>query len=254
MGYNVARPRVNCYSCGGHNLAHTVSLLCRIPYAEAKELIGDVEKEHFHNERVQGKLMLPYGLGPLKKVHKDYLLSRDFEVSEIVRLWSVGGIGPAPSLAWRLWIPIVLHGQVVSWTTRRLGEGHANDQGRTPLRYASASAKQEYMYHKHLLYGEDYCEHCVLICEGPTDVWRIGPGAVCTFGTGFTRAQVLRASKYAVRVVCYDAEAAAQRQANKLCDQLNGFPGEVYNVILDSKDPGASGPKVIRKLRSRFLT
>ena len=105
------------------------------------------------------------------------------------------------------------------------------------------------MNHKELLYGEDYCRGSVIIHEGPTDVWRTGPGAVALLGTGFTDAQVLRLSHYGLRIVCFDSEPAAQRRANKLCSLLDGFPGETINVVLDSKDPGSATPKEIAKLR-----
>ena len=32
------------------------------------------------------------------------------------------GIGIAPRLQWRIWIPIHYHGEIVSWTTRSLSD------------------------------------------------------------------------------------------------------------------------------------
>jgi DNA primase len=161
------------------------------------------------------------------------------------RLWNAQGIGMSSQLPWRIFIPIELNGEMVSWTTRSI-----NDYG---LRYISAKLTQESFPHKHLLYGEDYARHTVIIHEGPLDVWTVGPGAVGTLGTSYTRAQVVRMSKYLRRVVCFDNEPEAQRRARKLCDDLEPFEGETHNVILDAKDANTASAKEIRRLRRLYL-
>jgi len=58
-------------------------------------------------------------------------------------------------------------GRIVSWTTRSI-----SNQGK---RYINASEREESVSMKTLLYNEDYARHCVIVTEGPGDVWRIGP-------------------------------------------------------------------------------
>ena len=147
-------------------------------------------------------------------------------------------------LPWRLFIPFHIHGEVVSWTTRSIGQNG--------LRYVSASSDQEKVNHKSILYGEDFCRHAVIVHEGPFDVWRTGPGAVATCGTGFSRSQLLRLSNYPVRVICFDNEKQAQQRATELCDLLEPFPGETIQVTLDAKDAAEASDKEINQLR-RFL-
>jgi hypothetical protein len=105
------------------------------------------------------------------------------------------------------------------------------------------------MSRKDLLYGEDYCRDAIVVTEGPTDAWRIGPGAVATFGLAYSRAQVLRISRYPLRVICFDSEPEAQRQARRMRDELTAFPGETVIVRLDSKDAASAKPKEVRQLR-----
>jgi DNA primase len=175
-----------------------------------------------------------------------YLSKRGFDYKEIQWLWQIKGIGIAErKLMWRLFIPVLHNNEVVSWTTRSIRDN-------TKYKYISAGPEQELLPHKNILYGSDYARHTVIIVEGPLDVWRIGPGAVATFGTAFTKQQVLALLKYPRRVVCYDNEKEAQDQALKLCDALGVFGGETLNVTLESKDPDEAKPKEIKRLR-KFL-
>jgi DNA primase len=198
-------------------------------------------------QKKRAGLKLPKGLGLLKTQHRRYLKNRKFNPKELEALWNLQGIGVAARLAWRLFIPITLDGQVVSWSTRSLSDDHEG-------RYITASPNEEAVDHKSLLYGEDLVRgNAIIIVEGPTDAWRIGPGSVATLGTGYSRAQVKRMTSYAVRAICFDSEPAAQRRAGRLADLLEPFPGETVVVELDAEDPGKASPREVRLLRKAFL-
>lgn len=248
-GFNLQYHYVNCWRCGKHPLQQTIAKLLKIPYQECKQLEQRLDRERVTpGTRVHiaaGVVRLPKGTGPLLAPHKQYLRSRRYDVADLERLWEIKGIGLATQLAWRILIPIHYQGQIASWTTRSLV-----DSG---VRYISASPDQEAINHKELLYGQDYARDAVIVCEGPFDVWRIGPGAVATLGTGYSQSQVLALSKYPCRVICFDTEPAAQERARALCDSLSVFDGQTYNVTLDSKDPGSATQREIDKLRLQFL-
>jgi DNA primase len=163
-------------------------------------------------------------------------------------VWGVRGLGVAGRLSWRLFLPIHLNTEQVSWTTRSVGEVEPGK------RYLTAGVKESRMNPKALLYGEDLARHAIVVVEGPLDAMRIGPGAVATLGLKVSRAQVLRMSKYPVRVVLFDSEPQAQRTARKLCRDLEVFPGATYRVEVESgKDPGECSQGEIDEIRKRFL-
>jgi len=247
MGYNTNGGYINCWRCGSHSLASVLHEYTGLGYKQIKKLIDDLDSVRIQpimRENIKGFLQTPSKVGALKDVHIRYLSKRGFQYGEIQRLWQVKSTGIVGYLKWRLFIPILHQGRVVSWTTRALRD--------TKYKYISAKPEQELIPHKNILYGVDYVRSCVIITEGPLDVWAIGPGAVATFGTAFTKQQVLQLIKIPHRIVCYDNEKEAQKQALKLCDALGAFDGRTYNVVLDSKDPGEAKLSELRKLR-KFL-
>lgn len=246
MGWNLHFNYVNCWRCGKHSVIETLAKLSGLSFAECKTAVSQLETKAIPKaERPTGKLVLPKGRRPLEKAHITYLRRRGFDPDELVRLWGLEGIGIASRLQWRIFIPIHLRSEIVSWTTRSIGE-----QG---LRYVSASPHEESVAHKSLLYGEQYCRHKIVVVEGCPDTWTIGPGCVGTCGIGFSIRQVQRIAKYPVRAICFNSEPIAQQRAHELCALLEPYPGETFNVVLDGNDANTSSKKDIRRIRKHFL-
>lgn len=246
MGYCIDRNYFTCWRCGGHPIIKALMEASGRPYHEIKNLLQGFVFERFDEKpKVQGVLKLPIGIKPLHSAHKKYLKERGFNWRKIERLWQVKGIGIASRLAWRIFIPVHYQGEVVSWATRAISD--------LTLRYISASEEEESIPHKELLYGEDFAHLTIIVVEGFFDVWRIGPGAVCTFGSGYSSEQMKKIAKYPTRVICFDNEPEAQKRAKRLANELSVLPGETYNVTLDSKDPAVEPYENILRLRKEFL-
>lgn len=246
FGFNMAHNYGNCYRCGYHRTIEVVQALTNLPWDKCRELLSEMERDHGKNAPRRGRLLLPPGIGPLDIAHWNYLTGRKFDPITLVELWGIQGIGCTGRLKWRIYIPIIHHGEVVSWTTRSISSSKTH-------RYISAAAEQESIPHRELLFGEDYCRHTVVICEGAFDVFRIGPGAVATFGLGFTKAQLVKMSQYPTRVVCFDNEYLAQKRAERLARELEKYPGRTYNAQLSSKDPGEATEEDVQTIRTMFL-
>lgn len=250
LGYNLRSGWLSCWKCGPHNLASVIAQAAGISSKDARSLADGVDRVRIveRYERERGRLELPAGVVDLGKVHRRYLESRGFDPDELIDLWKIQGIGLHPRLGWRIFIPIHQRREVVSWTTRLTSDDCEHTE-----RYRGAKRGQEIYPRGTVLYGEDKAKHAIVVHEGPFDVWRTGPGAVCTCGVGFTQTQVRRMSKYPIRAICFDSDRAAQRRARALSDQLAPFPGETYIVQLSGKDPATSPASEIRELRGRFL-
>lgn len=246
LGINLAHANASCWACGPKKTYQVLAQLARCPAGKVVELLKQVRRSGV-SERADvrsGRYAVPFPVGPLLPAHKRYLRSRDFDPREVARLWSVRGIGfDGGRHKWRLFLPVLLHGKPVSWTTRSVSDAHG-------ARYRSAKAEQESVPHKDTLYGFDYVRSSVLVVEGPTGCWRIGPGCVATFGTRWSNAQVELLAQVPRKYVMFDPEAEARRQAERLCERLGGYGGTVELVTLQNgQDPGTLTPKQVRQVR-----
>lgn len=239
LGFNVSVGFFSCWRCGGHSAWKVWEALgCKSPREVLRRIaLGDTQER----EIPRISLQVPSGVAPMLPAHRRYLRDRGFDPEEVVRIWNVEGIGIAPRLGWRLFIPITYRGDVVSWTTRAIGN--------SSQRYISASAEQERINHKHLIYGQDYCHHSIIVVEGPIDAWKVGPGAGALFGTAFTTAQVKKILEHPYRFIVFDSSSDAQQRAEELAEQLSPFPGVTQTVVLDAEDPGSASDREIKRLR-----
>lgn len=251
LGWNLRFGHFNCWQCGKQDTAKTMSLLFRIPFSEAVELKKTLRLSLPLElpSRPTGTYQIPNGVGSVTEHHRNYLKNvRRLDPDQVIQTWNLQGIGfVGNGLQWRLFIPIYYKNKPVSWTTRAIRKSDT-------LRYRSAAPEQELIPHKHLLYGEQYASYTTIIVhEGPIDVWTTGPGAVCTFGTNWTPQQFNRIASYPRRVICFDNEYQAQLQAEKLAMDLSVYPGETFNVCLQTgKDSNSAAKNEIRQLRETF--
>jgi hypothetical protein len=242
LGCHLALKYWNCWRCGGHSMV-SVLMKLGLDFSRAQEQARTLDTSRAQKrERQRVSLKVPAGIDVMQDAHRQYLLSREFDPAEIERIWHVKGIGIHPRLGWRLFIPIEEESEVVSWTTRAI----SNDVNQ---RYISASAEEEAINHKEVLYGSDYCHSTIIVCEGPTDVWKIGPGAVATFGLAFSEIQISKMLKFPYRIICFDNEHNAQTRAHELAACLSAFPGQTMNIQLDAADPGSASAEEIAELR-----
>jgi hypothetical protein len=245
MGINVRGLGCHCWKCGGHSLYDVAKAIGGITPADVKALRdgSDEVLTRFDNRKRRGKYKPPADLIPLTPAHINYLTERNIEVGMSwfprygIRSVGLGG----GRYKYRIFLPVILSGEEVSFTTRSTRPGG--------MRYLSPELEEETIPHKELLFGEDLVKSSILVTEGPLDALRIGPGAVCTFGTSYTRQQVHRIGRYPKRFICYDSEPIAQQRAEQLADELSVLPGKTWSVCLDAKDAGSSKRGEIIRLR-----
>lgn len=247
LGIHLFRNSVSCWVCGKLDSYQVYNVL-GLSYAVQQSIREAQRQSNTYlaapgvKPRGTGTLKLPDGLGPLLGAHKAYLGDRGFDWKTVLEEWGVQGIGIAPRLSWRLFIPITQSNRVVSWTTRALSNN-------TELRYITAKPEEETVSCKSVLFGSDRAKHSILICEGPLDSIKVGYGAVATLGVDYSRKQLREMAKFPRRYVCFDNEPQAQTRANELVDDLCDLPGETWNIVLDCKDPGEAGEKELNQLR-----
>lgn len=252
LGIEITSGRCNCWVSGKHSLASLLVEKAKISYKVADSLLKGVSLRRLlpkekTRHKVSGTLIKPAGVKPMMQAHLKYLKDeRHLDPLLIEKMWNVQGIGISYPLQWRLYIPIYLNGVEVSWTTRSIGKNN-------PQRYISAVPAQEKFHLKDVLYGIDMVRTTLVIVEGPTDAWNIGPGAAATLGLNYTPAQIDLMKRFPWRVVCFDNSPDAQKRADQLCDTLSLFPGRTTRICLDAEDPGSASKAEIQRLRRAVL-
>lgn len=252
MALHLTRRISTCWACGRHWIVKTIALAANRPLPQIAEAFSNVRGAfEIAKEEPCGTFTPPAGIVPLTateaQAHRKYLAGRGFDPDQLASVWDLAAIVPPSSHQWRVFIPVVADNRQVSWTTRSI-----SDQN-TSQRYMSAPPEHESVRHKECLFGEHLASHTIVICEGPFDAMRIGPGAVATMGLSVSRSQILRMSRFGRRAILFDNEPVGRAAAKKLADQLGGFRGITEVVEIEGKDPGSAPEADIEEVREAFL-
>lgn len=257
LGYNISQNFFTCWRCGFKPMKKVLQKLLSV----SSENYFDTVRTFFENapRKLEKKVViptaktvkLPAGTVPLMRMHRNYLRERKFEPRKMREVWGLMGVGIAGEFCFRIIIPIYFKGRLVSYQGRDI-------TGRAKLRYKNCITIQEVVHLKDIVYGFDNVPgKTVVICEGVTDVWRLGPGAVATFGVGFTAKQVkLLGESFNKRVIFFDQDDGGQQQSRKLAAKLAMYDGETTILTLKKfsvKDPGELPQKEADQIMEELL-
>lgn len=244
LGYNHEKDYTYCWRCGWHRKEDVLKALVRGTEAEARRLLKQYqvrgERRSTKDDKEpktasQGKV-LPSGCGPINKRHRQYLEGRGLDPDVVEPLWGLLGTGPVSEkgYAHRIIAPVRFDDQIVSFQGRDI-------TGLSQLRYKACPQEREIIPHQDVLYGLDLVRgEDVVVVEGIADVWKLGAGAVATFGIDYSISQVRLLHPFRRRFIMYDShEPQAMSKAEELAAELSIFSGEVEIVDLEEDDPAA---------------
>lgn len=134
----------------------------------------------------------------------------------------------------RIIVPVYQGGEVYGWQARYIGQ---TDWKQVPKYYSMPGMKKSA-----LLYNIDSaCQFpLVVVCEGTSDVWRVGPQAVALFGKTISQTQQqLLATHWGKGAVVTLLDGDAQDDAQQVYDALRGKVSRLVRVALPpGYDPG----------------
>lgn len=249
----------NCYKCGKLKRWETVAALTKTTLQEAKELCRRYTGETFDkalqaspdDHKRPETISLPYGTDKLTSRHIRYLRSRGFG-KKIIRRWKLKGTGVFGKFANRIIIPFYNRiGDLVAYQGRDI-------TGKSEIRYKNVPDKDAITSVKNCLYGEHLAPNGkgsrVVITEGVTKVWRLGPGSVATCGVKVTNAQIRKLATYERRYILFDLDEAGRESAKQLSKRLSLFPGTTTIVrIKGVKDAADMTPKQAKTLMKKLV-
>ncbi len=237
LGYNVESDYFSCWKCGFHPIKNVVSELLNLTNQETYDLLARYKKRPsmWLEERMitrTTRIQLPHGTKELSHRHRLYLQQRQFDPDILADRYGLLGTEHLGDYKFRIIAPIFQNGRLVSYIGRDI-------TNRSDLRYKACPSEKEVVSHKHCLYGIDIVQNdFVVIVEGVSDAWRLGPGAVALFGLLYSSEQIKLLKRFKRRYIMLDSGENEFKRSKELAAMLSIFNGENIVVELGEDDPG----------------
>lgn len=227
LGYNYIDDFYRCWRCGWHSKDEVISKLLKCTRIDTFKIIKQYKGKIDRPEKALqiqeiGTAEFKYPTmmkDELRELHVQYLENRGFDPDLMQKQWNLKSttfIAPLDKIdyKWRIIAPIKFQGQDVSFHSRDI-------TGKSPFKYLACPKKYEIVHHRNLVYGIDHVKKdSVIVTEGIFDAWRIGYGAVATFGVEFSFAQINLLSKFKKIFILYDSDSAGEHKAQELIAML----------------------------------
>jgi len=244
LGINLDGSYGHCWRCRGKSMLSIVQKLLNCSWSEAGKILREYEGANRPKIREPEKpivvtpgrhyLQLPSGTDVMTEKHREYLRKRKFDPELLEQIYDLRGTGHLGEYAFRIIAPIYFKRKIVSYQGRDI-------TGKAEFKYLTCPREKEIVHHKHIVYGLDQAKSdtCIVV-EGIFDGWRLGSGALSTFGTGYKTEQAQLLAQYFKRVfLLFDSEDAAQETAERMADSLCRQGIEAINLELtQDNDPG----------------
>lgn len=250
LGFSLERGNLNCWRCGIIQLWDYLREILRtdnngILFKTIQDYQTIGSKKAQKDITRKKKLITPTNMKPMDQAHRRYLRRRGFNPWALERDWGVQGTGPLGGLwKWRVVYPIRnSDGDIIAYQGRSI----IKDQ---KPKYKLTDKDQIQQNQLSILYGiERVPGKSVIVVEGVTGVWKIGPGSVATLGIDWHQEQARILRRFKNKFILFDPEDKAQTKAKELAKWLSFFPGKTEVVSGFKTDPGDFDPITVEKVR-----
>ena len=253
-GIHLEKGNFHCWVCGSSgNIIKFIMTALKINYHQAKMTVDKFSDDiiPYSQEITRVSHLTNRNIIPkeatfnLPELHTNYLKKRNFDPIQIQRDYKIMACYTTGNYTYRIIIPIIVNDIVVNFTARDV----TNEQD---SKYKNCENDHAILKMKEILYNIDSVKDKIIICEGVTDVWRIGKGSIATMGVEYTSAQLsLLAQKELDEIyILFDSDALIK--AEKLASAVSTFCNKVEIIELENGDPGDMNPEDVFKLRKEI--
>ena len=232
LGFNPYGDYCHCWKCGGKNIRVTLSRLLSIPSNYVDDVMRDYRGRNIQLNNLNKKSKTIHRLelptDTFLPIERKYLKGRNFNPKYLHDKYKIVGGGITGKWKYRIIIPLILNGKIVSWTARSILSKERLSELDIP-RYKNLSIEESIINPKETWYNLDNCHgDSVVILEGCVDVIRFGDNSICSLGTSVTQEQIrVIQSRFRKVYILFDNEKEAQEKARKLGLNLSSVGLEV---------------------------
>lgn len=259
LGINMSDSRfqrnfISCWRCGKKgNIYDLIKIIERCSHDRIISIIEKYQDRsliHLMRERPiirkdpNSSIILPEFSKEFLDCHLNFLKKRRYDPEYVIDKYDLYACGYTGKYKYRIIIPVYQEGKMVTFIAKDVTELAEES-------YLALSQAESIMFSKECVYGiDDLTGTTGAIVEGTFDQWRIGDGALATFGVEFTTAQLLiLAKKLTTAVILYDAGDLAQARADKLAWQLAPLIKRVIRYSIPKDDPDELNDDEVKYLR-----
>ena len=162
--------------------------------------------------------------------HAGYLHSRGFDYAEMSDKYNLHYCGPIGDWRNRIIVPIVKSYRILTFTSIDISDDSS-------MRYRHLSEEESIIHAKELLYGIEFTKRVCCIVEGLFDYYRIGDGALCTFGVKLSPEQIKQLTKFRKVMIAFDGDDPGKKNAEIIAHNIAAFTDVEILYLPDFKDP-----------------
>jgi len=255
LGINLYTKLFKCWKC--HTTGTGVNLIMEfenISYWEACSKLKKYPDPYYlrgQEERklkISGDILCKEASKNFHLVALEYLESRNFDPDVLIPKFDLYCTHHLGKYKFRIIIPVIIDNEIVGFTSR-------DYTGKADKRYMKCSIEESSKSHKEWLYNIDTVKDKAVIVEGPTDVWRLGDGCISTLTSEFSNSQLEILVRKEVKEIylLFDSEYQAQKQADKLANNLSAVIPQVHVLTLPKGDPADLEQSEAERLMSEIL-
>ena len=247
LGINLKSKSFSCFKCAEKgNAVKLIQEIDGISDKAAFKVMSEYKDGVFtpREKHYQSKVQFPVGTSKdLSSKAVQFLEDRRYDPKIVSKEYDLYVTGPMGDYKHRIIIPVFHKKRIVSFVGRDI-----TGQAATP--YKNSSDQYSIKDVKHCLYNLDsVIRDRVIIVEGILDAWRIGDGAVATFGVKYTHEQLRLLKGIKQAFVLYDGEPEAIKQAYKLAYDLSPIVSQIEVLELSEGDPDEMTDDDVQALR-----
>jgi len=249
LGINLDSNLYNCWVCGEKGSAtKLIKEIDQCSWATASLTVEEFSQDILAKPEKKPKLIISnkkivwpkHTQEGLSSLHRKYLEGRNFDPDLLTDKYQLKSTSNLGGWKFRIIIPVILDNRIVSFTSRDV-------TNKTELAYRHLPDSKSIVPIKDTLYNFDSVDGSAILVEGIMDVWRIGDGAVASYGTQLTKEQIVILSNLKTLFIMFDCDATDK--AGKLADQLATNVDHVEVIEMSEGDPAEMTVEDVRNLR-----